>query len=97
MKKLYNGLGQLAGFLTVLLFAFLNLHALVDFEFLTADIYDLLVIIKTYAIYVVIGLAGLEFAAGKKLIALIYFLLLAFVVISTFFPDVYNQLTNGLM
>lgn len=97
MKKFYNILGQLAGFLIILLFAFEHLHALIGFDFNGVD--DILYyfdIIKTYAIYVLAGLAGLELVAGKKLLGFIYFLILAFVVVSSFFPDVIDQITGTL-
>jgi len=94
-KKLFNVLGQLIGFLVILLFAFENLHALIGFDFTGVD--DILywfAIVKQYLIYALAGLAGLELVSGKKLIAFIYFLILAFVVVSTFFPDVMDQVTG---
>ncbi|XFA99246.1 hypothetical protein ACAG96_01370 [Candidatus Izemoplasma sp. B36] len=94
MKKLVNVLGQLFGFLTILLYAFIFLDALVGGFGLDQAIMDILLIVKTYAIFVVCGLAGLEFVAGKKLFAFIYFIILAFVVIFSFFPDVAEQITS---
>lgn len=93
MKKLYNVLGQLFGFLTILLYAFFFLDAIVEFG-IDSSIMGVLATIKLYAILVVCGLAGLEFTAGKKLLALIYFLILAFVVIFSFFPVVADQITG---
>lgn len=87
MKKLYNALGQFFGFLTIALYAFLFLNAVFSFG-LDITIINLLETIKLYAIFGVCGLAGLEFVAGKKLLGLIYFILLAIVVIFSFFPDV---------
>ena len=96
MKKLFNVLGQIAGFLIIILFAFENLHALINFEFEYADqILDIFAIVKTYAVYVLAGLAGLELVSGKKLIGFIYFLILAFVVISSFFPDVLSSIIGA--
>lgn len=94
MKKFYSGLGQLAGLITILVFAFIQLHAIVDFSFMTVEIQEILQIVQTYAVYVLAGLAGLELVAGKKLIAWIYFLILAFVVVSSFFPEVLNQVVG---
>ena len=94
MKKLYNVLGQLFGFLTILLYAFIFLDALVGGFGLDQGIMDVLLLIRTYAIFIVCGLAGLEFVAGKKLLAFIYFIILAFVVIFSFFPDVADQITS---
>jgi hypothetical protein len=91
MKKLFNILGQIFGFLTILLFAFLYANTVFNFG-IDAEIIGLLEVIKTYAIFVVCGLAGLEFVAGKKLIGFIYFIILAFVIIFSFFPDVRDQI-----
>jgi hypothetical protein len=96
LKKFYSALGQLAGLITVLVFAFIQLDAMVDFGFMTAEIGDILQIIQVYAVYVLAGLAGLELVAGKKLIAWIYFLILAFVVVSSFFPEVMDQIVGAV-
>ncbi len=93
MKKVYNVLGQLFGFLTILLFAFLFANTVFDFG-IDSQIIGILETVKTYAIFVVCGLAGLEFVAGKKLFALIYFIVLAFVVIFSFFPAVRDQILD---
>ncbi|MGI6392464.1 MAG: hypothetical protein ACOX16_02465 [Candidatus Izemoplasmatales bacterium] len=93
MKKLYDVLGQVFGFLTIVLFAFLFANTMFDFG-IDAQIIGILELVKTYAIFAVCGLAGLEFTAGKKILALIYFLLLAFVVVFSFFPDIRDQIVN---
>ncbi len=91
MKKFYNGLGQLFGFLTILLYAFLFANTIFNFG-VDTQILNILETVKVYAIFAVCGLAGLEFVAGKKIIALVYFILLAFVVIFSFFPEIQNQI-----
>ncbi|MBU1144261.1 MAG: hypothetical protein KJ971_00190 [Firmicutes bacterium] len=93
MKKVYNVLGQLFGFLTIALYAFLFANTIFNFN-VDGSILGILETVKTYAIFVVCGLAGLEFVTGKKLLALIYFILLAFVVIFSFFPEVRDQIVN---
>ncbi|XMB72386.1 hypothetical protein RJI07_00420 [Mycoplasmatota bacterium WC30] len=93
MKKLYNVLGQLFGFFTILMFAFLHLNTVFDFG-IDASIISILLTIKEYAVYVVCGLAGLELVAGKKLFAFVYFIILALVVVFSFFPEVAEQITN---
>ncbi len=93
MKKLINVLGQLAGFLTVLLFAFLIINQTFDFG-LPAEIINLLDTIKNYAIYVVLGLAGLELVANTRLLALIYFILLAIVVLFSLFNDIWVEIIS---
>lgn len=95
MKKFYSGLGQLLGFLTILLYAFLFANAIFNFN-VDGQIIGILETVKVYAIFAVCGLAGLELVAGKKLIAFVYFLVLAFVVIFSFFPEVRDQITQYL-
>lgn len=93
MKKFWSGLGQLAGFITILVFAFIQLEALVGgFGFMTVQIQDILDIILRYAVYVLAGLAGLELVSGKKVLAFVYFIILAFVIVTSFFPDVITQI-----
>ena len=94
MKKLYDVLGQVFGFLTIVLFAFSFLPIRCSIFGIDAQIIGILELVKTYAIFAVCGLAGLEFTAGKKILALIYFLLLAFVVVFSFFPDIRDQIVN---
>jgi len=93
VKKFYNALGQFFGFLTILLYAFLFASTMFDFG-VPSNIMQLLELVKFYATLGVVGLAGLEFVAGKKLFAFIYFILLAFVVIFSFFPDISDQIRN---
>ena len=91
MKKLYNALGSILGFLIILLYAFKNSQALFGFTFEGADdILGYFNLVQQYLIYALAGLAGLELVAGKKLLAFIFFIILAFVVVSKFFPDVVN-------
>ncbi len=93
MKKFYNVFGQLFGFLTILLFAFLHLNTVFDFG-LDGSIISIMLTVKEYAVYVVCGLAGMELVAGKKLFAMVYFLILALVIVFSFFPEVAEQITN---
>ena len=95
MKKFYNALGSILGFLIILLYALKNAQALFDFTFTGMDeVLGYFNLVQQYLVYALAGLAGLELVAGKKLIAFIFFLLLAFVVVSTFFPDVMNSVTG---
>jgi hypothetical protein len=91
MKKLFNALGQFFGFLTILLYAFLFINAIFNFN-VPAEVMVILQTIQMYAMFVVCGLAGFEFVSGKKILALVYFLLLALVVVFSFFPDLRDQI-----
>lgn len=92
MKKIYSGLASILGFTIIVLYALKNAAALFDFSFEGMDdILGYFDLAKQYLIYALAGLVGMEFVAGKKIIAFIFFILLAFVVVSTFFPDVVNS------
>ena len=91
MKKLYSTLASILGFIIILLYALKNGQALLGFSFEGMDdILGYFNLVQQYLIYALAGLVGLEFVSGKKLIAFLFFLILAFVVVSTFFPDVIN-------
>ncbi len=93
MKKVYNFLGQFLGFLTILLYAFLFANTIFNFN-IPSDILSILLTVKFYALFVVCGIAGMEFVAGKKLLVVIYVIILLFVVIFSFFPEISDQITN---
>ncbi len=92
MKKFYSILASLLGFLIIILYGLKNAAALFDISFEgMQDILGYFDLVQVYLIYALAGLAGLEFVAEKKLLAYIFFIILAFVVVSTFFPDVVNS------
>lgn len=92
MKKLYSTLASIIGFLIIVLYALKNAQALIGFSFEGMDdILGYFNLVQQYLIYALAGLVGLEFVSGKKLIAFLFFIILAFVVVSTFFPDVINS------
>ena len=92
MKKFYSTIASVLGFSIILLYAFKNAQALFGFTFEGMDdVLGYFNLVQQYLIYALAGLVGLEFVAGKKLIAFVFFLILTFVVISTFFPDVINS------
>ncbi len=92
MKKFYSTIGSILGFLIIALYALKNAQALIGFDFEgMEDILGYFNLVQQYLVYALAGLAGLELVSGKKLLGLIFFILLAFVVVSTFFPDVMNS------
>ena len=94
MKKLYSLIGSILGFVVIVLYALRNAQALFGITFEgSEDLLGYFNVFQQYLVYALAGLAGLEFVAGKKIIRFVFFLLLAFVVITTFFPDV----VNGIM
>jgi len=85
MKKFWNVLGQILGFLTIVLYAFLYTDAQFGFGLPTEVMYYLQ-LSRNFAALAVAAIVGMEFVSGKKLIAFFYILILAVVVIFMFFP-----------
>ncbi|MBQ9790073.1 MAG: hypothetical protein IJW24_00575 [Clostridia bacterium] len=89
-KNLLDWLGGVAAFLTVAVYAVLLIHA--NWAFLPETLFNILVVCKTWAPLVVVALVGLEFTRGKGLITkLLFYALLAAVVVNMFFPDTWNE------
>lgn len=95
MKKFYSVIGSILGFLIIILYALINAQALFGFTFEGMDtVFGYFALVQQYLVYALAGLAGLELTSGKKGIAFIFFIILAFVVVSTFFPDVVDGVMN---
>lgn len=92
MKKMYSALASILGFAIIVLYALKNASALFtinsDDVTMVLGYFDY---VQQYLIYALAGLAGLELVAGKRLLGLIFFVILAFVVITTFFPGVIDS------
>jgi len=95
VKKFWNVLGQILGFLTIVLYAFLYTDAQFHFN-LPPDVVTYLVLARQFAALAVAAIVGMEFVSGKKLFVFIYLLILAVVVIFMFFPDLGDSLVAWL-
>lgn len=90
MKGLLDVLGGICAFLTVAVYAVLLIHA--NWAFLPNSIYNVLVVCKVWAPLIVVVITGLEFTRGKSIIfKIIFYALVAAVVVSMFFPDTWAQ------
>jgi len=93
VKKFWNVLGQVFGFLTIALFAFWYTNE--QFSFLTdTAVLSILSIITVFVALAVAAIAGMEFVSGKKLFVLLYLIILAIVVIFMFYPDLGIDISN---
>ncbi|MBO4570020.1 MAG: hypothetical protein J5689_02270 [Clostridia bacterium] len=84
-------LGGIAAFLTLVVFAVLAINAHWDF---LGDgvIYNILVVVKTWAPLTVVAITALEFCSGKSVLFKIIFVLIgAIVVVSMFFPETWEK------
>ena len=89
-KGLLDWLGGICAFLTVTVYAVLLVHA--NWAFLPEELYNVLVVCKTWAPLVIVAITGLEFTRGKSfLVKLLFYVLVAAVVVGMFFPETWNQ------
>ena len=90
LKPLLDLLGGICAFLTVAVYAVLIINA--NWAFLPESIFNVLTVAKVWAPLIVVVITGLEFTRGKSLITkLIFYALVACVVISMFFPDTWAE------
>lgn len=95
MKKFWNVLGQILGFLTIVLYAFLYTDAQFHFG-IDANIMYWLELARNFAALAVAAIVGMEFVSGKKLFVLIYLIILAIVVIFMFFPSLGDSIVSWI-
>jgi len=95
VKKFWNVLGQILGFLTIVLYAFLYTDAQFHFG-LPAEVMGYLILAQQFAALAVAAIVGMEFVSGKKLFVFIYILILAIVVIFMFFPSLGDTIVTWL-
>lgn len=97
-KQLIDGLGMFAAIITVISYLILVINS--QWPFLNGDaawLYNIFVVIKTYAPLVVVALVGLEFVSTKGLLVrIIYYAAVALIVISMFFPATWQNLVGLL-
>jgi hypothetical protein len=95
MKKFWNVLGQIMGFLTIALYAFLYTDAQFHFG-IPAEIMTYLVLARQFAALAVAAIVGMEFVSGKGLFVLIYLLIIGVVVIFMFFPTLGDTIVTWI-
>ncbi len=91
-KQILDGIGMLAAAITILVYLVLCINAAWPFIAADSTIMNILLVIRTYAPLVVVGIVGLEFVSTKSLlIKLIFYVAIALVVIFMFFPNTWSQ------
>jgi len=90
-RELFNLLGQLAAFLTIIVFILLIVNA--NWPFIPeGDILNVLNTLKIYAPLIVVLVTGLEFAQDKGFIAkLLVYIAIAAIVVFQFFPGTWEN------
>lgn len=96
VKKVLNIITCLMAFLTIFLLAFLYANTIFHFN-LSAEVLEVLYVIKKYAVLAVVILVGFEFVVTKGLVlTIIYCVFAGIVVIFSFFPEVSAQISGAL-
>ena len=91
-KQILDGIGMFAATITILTYLVLCINA--AWPFIEADsmIMNVLLVIRTYAPLVVVGIVGLEFVSTKNLlIRILFYIAIALVVIFMFYPNTWSQ------
>lgn len=99
-KQVLSCIGCIAAALTILVYLVLCIDSAWEFIPATSFVYNVLIIIKTWAPLIVVGITGLEFVADKNLvIKLVFYIAIALVVIFMFFPSTWSGfvgVVNGI-
>ena len=91
-KQILSCIGCVAAAITILTYLILCIHSAWNFIDEASFIYNVLVIVRTWAPLVVVGITGLEFVSDKNLIIkIVFYVAIALVVIFMFFPSTWTQ------
>lgn len=98
-KQIFDVVGCIAAAVTIITYLVLCINAQWPFIDANSLVMKVLVVIKTYAPLVVVGLVGIEFVADKNLVVrIICYVAIALVVVFMFFPETWSNfvgIVNG--
>ena len=93
LEKVFDILGEIIAVVLVITFALLIIDA--NFKFLPDVLYNILTVIRNYGALLLIAVVGLEAISKRNIIfRIIFYLLLALIVVFLFFPGTYENLIN---
>ena len=91
-KQIFDVISGIAAVVTVLVYLLLCINAVWEFIPAGSFIYNLLIGIKVWAPLIVVALVGIEFFADKHIaIRIIFYAVLAVVIIFNFVPSVWEK------
>lgn len=94
-RQIFDVVGCIAAVVTVLTYLVLCINA--TWEFISAGTFvmNVLLVIKTWAPLVVVGLVGIEYVADKNIVwRILFYIMIALVVIFMFFPNTWDQVVG---
>lgn len=94
LEKFLDVIGEILAFLTIALYAVLIINA--NWTFIPeGTFYNVLLVAKTYASLAVVAVVGLECIVKRNfIIKLLFFVLLAIIIIFQFFPGTWENITG---
>ncbi|MDD4292048.1 MAG: hypothetical protein PHX51_07445 [Clostridia bacterium] len=95
LEKFFDVLGELLAFLTLALYICLIIDA--NWQFIPrGTLYDVLQIAKVYAPLILVGIVGFEATIKRNiLIRLLFYAMVAVIVIFMFFPATWTMIIGG--
>lgn len=91
-KQILDCIGGICAAVTVLTYLVLCIHAQWPFIDETTTLYKVLLVIRTWAPLIVVGISAWEFVSTKSLLwRIIFYVAVGLVVICMFFPNTWNQ------
>jgi len=94
LEKIFDALGEIVAFLTVVLYAVLIINATWTF-IPEGTLLNVLMVAKTYASLVLVIIVGLEATVKRNfIIRLIFLILVAIIIIFQFFPGTWANIAN---
>ena len=90
-KQVLSAIGCVAAAVTIIAYLLLSINSAWPFIDPTSFIYNVLLVVRTWAPLVVVGITGLEFVSDKGLLfRIVFYAAIALVVIFMFFPSTWT-------
>ena len=90
-KQILSCIGSIAAAITIVTYLILAINSTWTFIDGSSFIYNVLMVIRTWAPLVVVGITGLEFVSDKGLLfRFVFYVAIALVVIFMFFPSTWT-------
>ena len=94
-RQIFDVVGCIAAVVTVLTYLALCINATWTFIPEGSFVMNVLMVIKTWAPLVVVGLVGIEYVADKNIVwRILFYVMIALVVIFMFFPNTWNNVVG---
>lgn len=91
-KQILSCIGCVAAAITILTYLVLCIHSTWPFIDESSFIFNVLMVVKTWAPLIVVGITGLEFVSDKNIVVrIIFYIAIALVVIFMFFPSTWSN------